>query len=283
MIVSNRYKKFTGGLMAAACVTALLTVLNSCKRDAVQTLPKREWALVWNDDFDGSAGSAPDNSKWTFDIGTGANGWGNSELQYYTNRPENVQIDGNGHLVITARSESFAGSGFTSARIKTKGLFSQAYGRFEASIKTPTGPGLWPAFWMLGANIDAVPWPQCGEIDIMEQRGQQPSVTHGSVHGPGYSGGNAVTKSYAIRNGRFDTDFHLYAVEWGEDYIDFFVDDYLYHRITPEDVTGEWVYNQPFFLILNVAVGGNFVGFPTTGTPFPQAMYVDYVKVYRPK
>lgn len=270
-------------LLPAAVVLSLLLTLTGCKKNAVQTLPQREWELLWSDEFNGAAGSAPDNSKWSFDIGTGANGWGNSELQYYTSRPDNINLDGNGKLVITAKSESYAGSGFTSARIKTKGKFAQAYGRFEARIKTPTGPGIWPAFWMLGANIDTKPWPQCGEIDIMEQRGQQPSVTHGSIHGPGYSGAGAITKPYGLLNGRFDTDYHLYAVEWGEDYIDFFVDNFLYQRLTPDDVTGEWVYNQPFYLLLNVAVGGNFVGFPTSGTPFPQSMYIDYVKVYKQK
>ncbi|HMZ99210.1 MAG TPA: glycoside hydrolase family 16 protein [Ferruginibacter sp.] len=266
-------------------VLGILVVLlaGGCEKAAIQTLPERNWELAWSDDFTGAAGSAPDAGKWAFDIGTGSNGWGNSELQYYTNRPENIKLDGNGMLVITAKSESYAGSGFTSARIKTKGLFAQQYGRFEARIKTPTGPGLWPAFWMLGANIDTKPWPQCGEIDIMEQRGQQPSVTWGSVHGPGYSGGGAISKPYGLVNGRFDTEFHVYAVEWGEDYIDYFVDNYLFQRITPETVTGDWVYNTPFFLLLNVAVGGNFVGFPTTGTPFPQSMYVDYVKVYKQK
>lgn len=267
----------------AAIGSLALLLLTGCEREAVQTLPEREWELVWSDDFNGAAGTAPDNSKWVFDIGTGTNGWGNSELQYYTNRPSNIQQDGSGKLVITARSESFSGSGFTSARIKSKGKFEQAYGRFEARIKTPTGPGLWPAFWMLGADIDTNPWPQCGEIDIMEQRGQQPSITHGTLHGPGYSGGSSIGKAYGLTNGRFDTDYHIYAVEWGEDYIDFFVDNYLFQRLTPDDLTGPWVYDQPFFLILNVAVGGNFVGFPTTGTPFPQSMFVDYVKVYRQK
>ena len=263
-----------------AAISSLL-LLSGCVKEAVQTLPQREWELVWSDDFTGTAGTSPDNAKWSFDIGTGINGWGNSELQYYTNRPSNAQKDGSGNLVITARSESYAGSGFTSARIKTKNLFEQSYGRFEARIKTPTGPGLWPAFWMLGSNIDATPWPQCGEIDIMEQRGQEPFITHGSVHGPGYSGANAKTKAYALANGRFDTDYHIYAIEWGENYIDYFVDNFLYQRITPDDVTGQWVYDHPFFIILNVAVGGNFVGFPTTGTPFPQSMYVDYVRVYK--
>lgn len=280
---NQQITKTAHGISALLLVGLFVACLGSCKKEALQTLPQREWELVWSDEFNGAAGSAPSAANWAFDIGTGSNGWGNSELQYYTNRPDNIKLDGGGRLVITARSESYAGSGFTSARIKTKGLFSQAYGRFEARIKTPTGPGIWPAFWMLGANIDTKPWPQCGEIDIMEQRGQQPAITHGTVHGPGYSGGNSIGKSYGLTNGRFDTDYHLYAVEWGTDYIDFFVDNFLYQRLTPENIPGEWVFNQPFFLLLNVAVGGNFVGFPTTGTPFPQSMYVDYVKVYKQK
>lgn len=262
-------------------VVPLSILLSGCEEQAVQTLPERTWNLTWSDDFDGIAGSLPDKSKWTYDIGTGNNGWGNSELEYYTNRPSNVQLNGEGQLVITARKESFSGSGYTSARIKTQGLFSQTYGRFEARIKTPTGPGIWPAFWLLGDNIPEVSWPQCGEIDIMEQRGQEPSVTHGTVHGPGYFGGNAKTKAFGLLTGRFDTDFHLYAIEWGEDYIDFFIDEFLYQRIQPNDLTGEWVFNKPFFMILNVAVGGNYVGYPTTGTPFPQSMIIDYVRVYK--
>ncbi|MFZ9977584.1 MAG: glycoside hydrolase family 16 protein [Candidatus Kapaibacteriota bacterium] len=265
----------------AIAMISLSMLLSGCEEQAVQTLPERAWTLTWSDDFEGIAGTSPDKLKWTYDIGTGNNGWGNSELEYYTNRPSNVQLNGEGQLVITARKESFSGSGYTSARIKTQGLFSQTYGRFEARIKTPTGPGIWPAFWLLGDNISEVSWPQCGEIDIMEQRGQEPSVTHGTVHGPGYFGGNAKTKAFGLLTGRFDMDFHVYAIEWGEDYIDFFIDDFLYQRIQPNDLTGEWVFNKPFFIILNVAVGGNYVGYPTTGTPFPQSMIIDYVRVYK--
>lgn len=255
--------------------------IEGCKKDAVQTLPDRQWSLVWSDDFTGTAGSAPDAANWTFDIGTGINGWGNQELQYYTNDTKNVSLDGNGNLMIKAINDGFAGSPFTSARIKTQGLFSQAYGRFEARVKTPSGPGIWPAFWMLGENITTTGWPQCGEIDIMEQRGQEPYINNGSVHGPGYSGANAITKSYQLTSGRFDTEFHVYAIEWGENYIDYFIDDYLYNRITPETVTGNWVFNTPFYMIFNIAVGGTYVGFPTSGTTFPQSMYIDYVKVYK--
>ncbi len=254
-----------------------LTAFVGCERDDFQKLEERNWQLVWSDEFDGAAGTLPDATKWTFDLGTGDNGWGNQELQSYTNDPWNVSMDGNGNLVITAIRD---GNSFTSGRIKTQGLFSKQYGRFEARLKTPYGPGLWPAFWMLGDNIDAVGWPRCGEIDIMELRGQEPHIIHGSIHGPGYSGGNPVSGSYSLRNGRFDTDYHVYAIEWDEDKIDFFVDDYLYQRIRNTDVPGEWVYDQPFFIILNVAVGGNYVGFPTAQTPFPQRMIVDYVRVY---
>jgi beta-glucanase (GH16 family) len=274
-------RKKRKNIVFAIIGSSLILMLVGCKREAVQTLPDRTWQLTWSDDFNGTAGTAPNAANWSFDIGAG--GWGNSELEYYTNRSQNVALDGNGNLVITARQESYGGSPFTSGRIKTKGIFSQAYGRFEARIKTPYGPGIWPAFWLLGSNVDAVTWPQCGEIDIMEQRGQEPNINHGSVHGPGYSGANAITKAYGLMNGRFDTDFHIYAVEWGPDFIDYFVDNFLYERVTPSDVSGTWVYDHPFFIILNVAVGGNYVGFPTTGTPFPQSMYVDYVKVYKQK
>ena len=256
----------------------IMLLFGSCERDDFQKLEKQNWQLTWSDDFEGTAGQLPATAKWSFDIGTGDGGWGNQELQSYTNNPANISLDGKGNLVITAIQD---GNRFTSARIKTQGLFSQQYGRFEARIKTPYGPGLWPAFWMLGDNIGTTGWPRCGEIDIMEQRGQEPHIIHGTIHGPGYSGGNPVTKSYALANDRFDNDFHIYAVEWDKDKIDFFVDDYLYQRIGRKDVPGEWVYDQPFFILLNVAVGGNYVGFPTAQTPFPQKMTIDYVKVYQ--
>ncbi len=248
-----------------------LFILGGCEDNS--GLEDRTYQLVWQDEFD--TDGAPDESKWVFDLGGG--GWGNSELQTYTNDPQNIMIS-DGYLKITAINN---GGSFTSARIKTQGLFAQKYGRFEASIKTPYGPGMWPAFWMLGENIGSTPWPQCGEIDIMELRGQEPHIVHGTIHGPGYSGGNPITKSYALVNDRFDTDFHLYAVEWDENRIDFFVDETLYQRIERKDVPGEWVYDQPFFILLNVAVGGNYVGFPTAQTPFPQKMTIDYVRVYQ--
>ncbi len=274
MITNNKL------LSTSIIMLTFLLLFNCCTED--NEIIERNWQIVWQDEFDGSAGQSVDDSKWTFDIGRGPNddGWGNAELQYYTDRPLNASLDGQGNLAITAINESFAGSGYTSARIKTQGLFTQTFGRFEARIKMPWGPGIWPAFWMLGSNIETVGWPHCGEIDIMEFRGQEPNVVHGSIHGPGYSGGSPITKSYGFDDKRFDVDFYLFAIEWNEENIDFFVDDILYQRIKSEDVPGDWVYNTPFFIILNVAVGGNYVGFPNSGTSFPQTMLVDYVRVY---
>ena len=274
VLLANR-KKFL--LLTTVGLLLVSFSLVSCEEEN-EIIQDRNWQLVWEDQFDGPAGQSPSAANWNFDIGTD---WGNQQLEFDTDRPENVSVDGNGNLAITARRESFSGSPYTSARITTKGKFDQAYGRFEARIKMPWGPGIWPAFWLLGSNIDQVGWPQCGEIDIMELRGQEPHLIHGSVHGPGYSAGAAVTKSFGFTNDRFDLDFHVFAVEWGADYLYFFVDDTLYQVITPEDVPGEWVYDHPFHIILNVAVGGNYVGFPSEGTPFPQTMLVDWVRVYR--
>ncbi|WP_439151928.1 glycoside hydrolase family 16 protein [Winogradskyella sp.] len=233
-------------------------------------------------EFD-TAGSL-DPNIWNYDLGNGSDiglpGWGNNELQNYTDRPENVVIE-DGMLKITARQESFEGSAYTSARIQTKGKFQQKYGRFEARIQLPWGQGLWPAFWMLGDDNEGTEiWPQIGEIDIMENRGQEPTIINGSVHGPGYSAGNAVTKAFELDGDRFDTGFHVFGIEWSEDYINYYVDDVLYNQIRRSDVPGEWVFDDEFFIILNVAVGGNYVGSPNAQTVFPQEMLVDYIRVY---
>lgn len=249
----------------------------SCATDDTQTVA-RFTDIVMQDEF--STAGAVDSAIWNFNIGTGDNGWGNGELQYYTDRSENAVVQ-NGVLIMTANKESFEGSNYTSARILTKGKFEQAYGRFEARIRLPYGQGIWPAFWLLGANVDEVGWPQCGEIDIMENRGQEPTLINGTVHGPGYSGGESITKGYELENDRYDTGFHIFGVEWGPEYINYYVDDVLYNQITPDDVTGEWVYDHPFFIIINLAVGGGYVGAPNAETVFPQTMLVDYVRVYK--
>jgi beta-glucanase (GH16 family) len=256
---------------------AVLMTLTSCSEDLKQKVVTKT-QLVMSDEF--NTDGLPNQNMWNYNIGTGSNGWGNNELQYYTDRPQNIKVE-NGMLKITAVKESFMGSAYTSARILTKGKFEQKYGRYEARIKLPFGKGLWPAFWMLGANSDTVIWPQCGEIDIMEYLGSKPTSIFGTVHGPGYSGGNAVSKNFVLTNDRYDNDFHIFGIEWGENYVNYYVDDVLYNQITPKDVPGEWVFNQPFYIILNMAVGGNFPGSPNSDTVFPQSMLIDYVRVYQ--
>ncbi|MCB9337070.1 MAG: glycoside hydrolase family 16 protein [Lewinellaceae bacterium] len=273
----NTFKSPTALMLSLALV--LLVV--GCETDETQTVTTFN-NLTFEDNFD--TDGPIDAASWNYDLGDGtANGlpagWGNNESQYYTDRPENIKVEG-GMLHITARQESFQGAAYTSARITTKGKIQQRYGRFEARMQLPWGQGIWPAFWLLGSNIDEVSWPQCGEIDIMEYRGQAPSTLVGTVHGPGYSGGQAVSKEYVLPSDRFDTGFHIFGIEWGPEYINFYVDDVLYNQLTPEDVPGEWVYDQPFYILLNLAVGGNFVGPPNANTAFPQTMLVDYVRVY---
>lgn len=269
------------------CIISLLTftlqLVTSCEK--MESIDNTTWELTWSDEFnEGTAGSLPNPDNWVYDLGTGDNGWGNNELQRYTNDPANVCIDGNGCLKITAIKNT---DGFTSARIKTLGKFEQQYGRFEARMKLPYGTGYWPAFWMLGADIETNPWPACGEIDIMENKGYQPNIVSGALHFPGHYGGNPVTHNFGYQDRRFDTDFHVFAIEWSEEKIDFFVDDVLYSRIKAEDYDDvDWVYNKPgkpFFILLNLAVGGNFGGNPNDDTLFPQSLYVDYVRVYQKK
>ena len=192
-------------------------------------------------------GALPNQSNWRFDVGTD---WGNAQLEFDTDRASNASLDGSGHLVITARQESFRGSGYTSARLTTQGKQEFKYGRFEARIKMPSGRGIWPAFWLLGANEDVVGWPQAGEIDIMEYRGQEPSVVNGTLHGPGYSGINGFTRRYLLGGARFDADYHDFTVEWDEDQIKWKVDGQTYHEIKRSYVPGAWVYDHPFYICL---------------------------------
>jgi beta-glucanase (GH16 family) len=266
-------------MAALALLAAAVPLLGGCTRPSSPT-PIR-WDLVWADEFDGPAGASPDSARWRFDIGTD---WGNAQLEYDTARPENVSLDGAGRLAITARKESYQNREYTSGRINTMGHFAQQGGRFEARIRLPAGRGIWPAFWLLGANFASVGWPACGEIDIMEYRGQETSVLHGSLHGPGYSGGSAVTSRYVLPGAAgFDQDFHVFAVEWSQDQITWIVDDTRFLTVRPADLPagGAWVFDHPFFVILNVAVGGHFVGPPDASTAFPQTMLVDWVRVYR--
>lgn len=245
-----------------------------------------QWILTWSDEFNQTNGSPADASKWTLE--TGGDGWGNDEIEYYTARSQNFyQQDGN--LVIRVLQEKYTGAdgvtrNFTSARLKTLGKFAQAYGRFEARIKIPRGQGIWPAFWMLGDDINKVPWPNCGEIDIMENIGREPARVYGTIHGPGYSGKKSFGSSFSLTPAQpFADDFHLYAVEWEPKAIRFYVDDRLYETRTQRDLPSgtKWVYDHPFFILLNVAVGGLWPGVPDASSAFPQEMLVDYVRVYR--
>lgn len=243
---------------------------------AESALASPNWILTWSDDFSAPANTAPSAANWVYDIGNG--GWGNGELEYYSNRTVNARTDGIGNLVIEARSEVFGGSNYTSARIRTTGKFSQLYGRFESRIKIPYGQGIWPAFWMLG---NAGGWPTCGEIDIMENVGFEPTIVHGTMHGPGYSGGAGVGSPYDLGS-PVAAAYHLFAVEWEAGIIRWYVDNTLYETRTQADIgANTWVFSQPFYILLNVAVGGGWPGNPDGTTVFPQQMLVDYVRVYR--
>lgn len=241
------------------------------------TPPTPAWRLVWHDEFDGIA---LDTTKWVRE--TGGTGWGNGELEFYTDRVENARV-ANGYLVIEARREPFGNRAYTSARLKTQGFGAWQFGRIEARIQIPRGQGLWPAFWMLGDNIAQVGWPGCGEIDIMESIGKEPARVHGTVHGPGYSGANGITGFYDLPAGAIADTFHVFAVEWQPGTIQWYVDSTLYRTVNARDVpgAGTWVFDHPFFIILNVAVGGYWPGNPDTTTVFPQTMRVDYVRVYQ--
>jgi beta-glucanase (GH16 family) len=240
----------------------------------------RDWKLTWQDEFDGER---LDLKNWSYV--TGGNGFGNNELEYYTSRPENVSVR-DGMLVITAFKQPYTGSDgvtreYTSARLQTEGKFAQAYGRFEARMKIPCGQGMWPAFWMMGQTDTT--WPDRGEIDVMENIGREPGTVHGTIHGPGYSGANGIGSGYSLPTAqRFCDDFHVFAVEWLPDSIRWYSDAHLYKTTTPADLPphARWVFNRPFYLLLNLAIGGDWPGSPDQKTQFPQSMYVDYVRVY---
>jgi uncharacterized protein (TIGR03437 family) len=269
---------------------ALLVLLASIMAPAQTT----NWKLVWSDEFNDPAGTPPDPAKWNFDLGGG--GWGNGEAETYTSSSSNVFQDGHGNLVIRAIRD--ASGNYTSARLQTGSPgasthtadLSWQYGRIQARIKLPFGKGVWPAFWMLGENIGSVSWPTCGELDIMENFGtfnNNASINNGTAHGPGYSGGNGIGKSYTLPFGeKVADDYHVYAIEWSPDSIEWFVDGASYHKVTPASLPAgrQWVFNNRFFILLNLAIGGptTFLGRPDASAPFPaQDMLVDYVRVYQ--
>jgi beta-glucanase (GH16 family) len=250
------------------------------------------WSLVWSDEFNDPAGTPPNPENWGYEIGDGTvngiPGWGNAELQYYTDSPDNAATDGLGNLVITAQEADgsvncyYGPCEYTSARLISWHRAEFAYGRIESRILVPSGDaGLWPAFWSLGTDIDRVPWPQTGEIDIMEYVSRIPDEIFGTIHGPGYSGGNAYGNTYNFPGG-VPASYHTFTIEWQPDRIEWYVDGILYHTATPADVApNEWVFNDPVFLLFNMAIGGNFGGPVSDTTTFPQEMAIDYVRVYQ--
>ncbi|MER6560297.1 family 16 glycosylhydrolase [Streptomyces sp. NPDC001027] len=242
-------------------------------------------AVTFSDEFDGPAGAAVDGTKWQTETGDNVN---NHERQYYTAGNRNAALDGQGHLVITARRENpgnypcwYGRCEYTSARLNTAGRFTTTYGHVEARMKIPRGQGMWPAFWMLGDDIGRVGWPDSGEIDVMENVGFEPSTVHGTLHGPGYSGSGGVGAGHTLPGGQAFADaFHTFAVDWSPNAITWSVDGAVYQRRTPADLGGRrWVFDKPFFLILNLAVGGYWPGDPDGGTAFPQQLLVDHVRV----
>lgn len=257
------------------------------------------WQLAWSDEFNGPAGTPPDPAKWNYDLGRGNPvGWGNGELENYTNSPQNAFQDGSGHLIIRVIRD--AAGNYTSARLQTGSPGASThttngnwqYGRILARMKLPYAQGVWPAFWMLGENIATAGWPGCGEIDIMENFGAQKNdaaVNRGTAHGPGYSGGQGITKVFPMPFGeKVANDFHVYAIEWSPDTIQWSVDGEVYHKVTPASLpnNAKWVFNAPFFILLNVAIGGpgqnSPSGTPDPNAPFPpQDLLVDYVRVYQ--
>jgi beta-glucanase (GH16 family) len=242
------------------------------------------WTLTWSDEFNGPDGTAVDPTKWKHDVG--GTGWGNSELEYYTDGTQNAVQKG-GYLVVTATTDgasqyhcSYGTCKYTSARLLTQGLFTQQYGRFEARAQMPTGKGLWPAIWALGDNISTASWPACGEIDFMETIGTDIMTNHGSLHMPNNYGPSGT---YKLPNGASYADgFHVFAFEWEPGTIRFYVDDNLYETQTSKVPGGDtWEFDHPFFLLVNVAVGGQWPGSPDSTTTFPQTLKVDWIRVYQ--
>ncbi|MFB4279371.1 discoidin domain-containing protein [Nonomuraea sp. MTCD27] len=256
--------------------------------------PANPPALVWSDEFNGPSGSKPDAAKWRADPGTGPN----NELEYYTNH-DNASMDGQGHLVMEARKQATPGSAcppdpltgsttcqYTSARMNTSTKFHFTYGRVEARIKVPKGNGLWPAFWMMGADfLTGRPWPYNGEIDIMEVLGKDVKTSYSTVHAPAYNGGGGIGSPYTLPNGAdYSDDFHVWAAHWDSKGIVYTLDGRTVFTLSKDQVEqtrGPWIFDHPFYLILNLAVGGDWPGPPNTATPFPSRMLVDYVRVYQ--
>ena len=230
--------------------------------------------LVWSDEFDGPAQSPPSLRWWTRE--TGAHGWGNAELQRYTDDPANASHDGRGNLVVRARRGP---DGFTSARLTTRRRLEFAYGRLECRARLPEGGGLWSAVWMLGSDIDDVGWPGCGEIDVVECLGAEPDRVFGTVHCPGHSGSGGIGGDYRSPQ-PLTGGFRIFAVDWVPGSIAWSVDGRRYFSVSARDLGGSWRFDHPFYILLNLAVGGTLGGPVAAGTAFPAELLIDYLRVY---
>ena len=272
-------------------VTALL--LSACSTAAIVSTPSPiTWTQVWSDEFDGAAGASIDATKWNYQTADGCKegicGWGNNEKEYYTDASDNISLNGQGQLMIVARTAPagltcyYGPCRYTSGKVTTRDKMLAQPGRVVARIKLRRGQGLWPAFWMLGHSYPVTPWPAAGELDVMENKGSQPSTTSSAVHGPGYSGATPFAHAHDLSSGTLSDDFHTFAVEWDALRVRFFVDDAVHYEITRHALEqyGNSILDQPYFVILNLAVGGHFDGDPQSDAIFPATMLVDYVRVY---
>ena len=289
-----RFAPLAVGVVATTAVLACSGSSASPARDTtITSTPPGEKVLVWADEFDGPAGARIDSTKWRYDLGDGCQagncGWGNQEKEYYTSASENISLNGQGQLQIVARRAPggltcyYGACRYTSAKVTTRGNVNVQPGRVEARIKLAAGQGLWPAFWMLGSSFPSTSWPQCGELDIMENHGSNVASMSSAIHGPGYSGNTPFVHANGSGDGTFADDFHTFAVDWNMSRVEFFVDGKQHYVVQRDEVQrrGNWVFDQSFFLILNLAVGGTFDGDPKSDAIFPATMLVDYVRVYR--
>ena len=258
------------GIIICCIITTLTTQVNA-----------NDWQLIWSDEFNGKKGTPLDLSKWTYEVKE--NNY-NNELQYYTDHPVNASLDGQGHLLIRAIKEDLGSKHYTSARLNTYSKFEPMFGRIEARIKLPFSQGMLPAFWMIGANKKEVGYPACGEIDIVEYVGKDPYVVSSNLHATGYVGTTIFKGRHSLPNhAKFSDDFHIFAMEWEPNVIRFYIDNVLQDTHTPDKLASDkiWAYNHSFYIILNLAVGGNWPGNPDSTTVFPQSLVVDYVRVYQ--
>ena len=285
--------RFPIGVRWTIAATSLLAL--SCApsgTDAPSTAPPG-WTLTWSDDFDGPAGSAVDARYWSHELGDGCAagicGWGNEEKEHYTSDLPNASLTGDGELAIVARVAQaslacyYGPCRYTSAKLRTRDKVQVKHGRVEARLRLPRGQGLWPAFWMLGSSFGTTPWPACGELDIMENHGSRPASVSSAIHGPGYSGSTTpFVHDRPLAAGDYSQDHHVFGVQWDSARVEFMVDGEPHYVVAKEEIErhGAWVFDQPFYVILNLAVGGTFDGDPKSDTILPATMLVDWVRVY---